>query len=365
MLKDLMTIPGLKFNPMMLLHGEQYLEVAKPLPTEGTLTNSMRIKHIYDKGKGALVVFEAKTTDEKGELVATNDLSMFIRGIGGFGGDRGPADDNAGAIPQRAPDAIEKQVTTKTQAILYRLAGGDMNPLHIDPNMSSMGGFKVPILHGLCSLGYASRHVIKHFAGNDPKLFKAIKVRFTKHVFPGETIVTEMWKVSPTRIVFQCKVAERPNDGNVLSNCYIDLVSTSASGSSPSSSAPSSSSNTAPLASASVFQNLGAALQANGAELVKSIKAVYQFDVVDASGKTHTWTADLANGNGALYQGPPKSGSAGVTLTAKDADFVAIMTGKTDPQKAFMSGQLKIKGNIGLATKLELLIKNKPSSAKL
>lgn len=366
LLGELMSIPGLKFNPMMLLHGEQYLEVAKPLPTSGKLKNTMRIKHIYDKGKGALVVFEAKTHDEAGQLVATNDLSMFIRGIGGFGGDRGPADDGAGAIPSRAPDATESQTTTKTQAILYRLAGGDMNPLHIDPNMSAMGGFKVPILHGLCSLGYASRHVLKHFANNNPARFKAIKVRFTKHVFPGETIVTEMWKASPTRIIFQCKVAERPNDGNVLSNCYIDLHPEGAAPS-PSAGASSSSSSAGPqLASAAVFTNLAATLQANGAELVKSIKAVYQFDVVDEAGKTHTWTADLANGNGALYQGAPKApATAGVTLVAKDADFVALMTGKTDPQKAFMNGQLKIRGNIGLATKLELLIKNKPSGAKL
>lgn len=297
-------------------------------------------------------------------MIATNDLSMFIRGIGGFGGDRGPADDGAGAIPQRAPDAVESQTTTKTQAILYRLAGGDMNPLHIDPNMSAMGGFKVPILHGLCTFGFAARHVLKHFAGNDPARFKAIKVRFTKHVFPGETIVTEMWKVSPTRIVFQCKVAERPKDGNVLSNCYIDLHPAEGAASSPSAAAPAASSSGG-LASAAVFANLAAALKANGPTLVASIKAVYQFDVIDAAGKTHSWTADLANGDGALYEGTPKSGQPGVTLIAKDADFVALMTGKTDPQKAFMSGQLKIRGNIGLATKLELLIKGKPNGAKL
>lgn len=362
LLGEVMSIPGLKFNPMMLLHGEQYLEVAKPLPTSGKLTNSIRIKHIYDKGKGALVVFEAKTHDEANELVATNDLSMFIRGIGGFGGDRGPADDGAGAIPQRAPDATESQLTTKTQAMLYRLAGGDMNPLHIDPNMSSMGGFKVPILHGLCSLGFAARHVIKHFAGNNPARFKAIKVRFTKHVFPGETIVTEMWKVSATRIVFQCKVAERPNDGYVLSNCYVDIHP---EGAATSSSAPAAAAGPK-LASAAVFAGLASALEANGPELVKAINAVYQFDVVDAAGKTHSWTADLSSGKGALYEGAPKApAKAGVTLVAKDADFVALMTGKTDPQKAFMAGQLKIRGNIGLATKLELLIKKKPSAAKL
>lgn len=360
LLGEVMTIPGLKFNPMMLLHGEQYLEVSKPLPTSGKLTNSIRIKNIYDKGKGALVVFEAKSHDESGDLVATNDLSMFIRGIGGFGGDRGPADDGAGAIPQRAPDATESQLTNKDQAMLYRLAGGDMNPLHIDPNMSAMGGFKVPILHGLCSLGFASRHVLKHFAGNNPARFKAMKVRFTKHVFPGETIVTEMWKVSPTRIVFQCKVAERPNDGYVLSNSYVDIHP---EGAAPSSSSAPASSAGPQLASAAVFENLAAALKANGPELVKAIKAVYQFDVVDSAGKTHSWTADLANGDGALYQGAPKApATAGVTLIAKDADFVALMTGKTDPQKAFMNGQLKIRGNIGLATKLELLIKKKPAA---
>jgi len=226
-LNQVVSTPGLSFNPMMLLHGEQYLEIKAPIPTSANLTSRAKISHIYDKGKGALVIVDCNTTDEAGKLICTNQISLFIRGIGGFGGERGPADSST-PVPNRSPDAICMEKTAPNQALLYRLAG-DRNPLHADPNMAQMGGFDQPILHGLCSLGYAGRAVLKHFCDNDPKHFKSMRVRFTKHVFPGETIVTEMWKVSPTEILFQCKVAERPDAGLVLSNCSIQLHPSAAS----------------------------------------------------------------------------------------------------------------------------------------
>lgn len=217
---QLLSVPGLTFNPVMLLHGEQYLELKRPLPLHATLTQHARISQIFDKGKGALVIIDISSQDESGAEVAFNQASMFIRGLGGFGGERGPSSD-INQPPDRAPDAVYQAQTTPHQALFYRLTGSDPNPLHADPQIGQMAGFARPILHGLCTFGFAARAVLKTFAGDDPTRFHSIKVRFARHVFPGETIVTEMWRTSDTEIVFQAKVAER--DEVVLSNAAITL----------------------------------------------------------------------------------------------------------------------------------------------
>eukprot|EP01132_Coremiostelium_polycephalum_P004144 gene4144-5184_t len=218
-------IGGLEYNPMMLLHGEHYLEIRAPIPTKGTLVTTSKVNNFYDKGKGVLLVVEAITSDkESGKEIFLNRFSLFIRGIGGFGGYRGPSDRPI-PIPSRKPDAIHTHKTTDDQALIYRLAGGDLNPLHADPEMAKLGNFNKPILHGLCSFGIASRAVLEHFCNNDPKRFKSIGVRFSKHVFPGETLVTEMWKIAPNQVLFISKVLER---GDVaLSNGIVTIVPSS------------------------------------------------------------------------------------------------------------------------------------------
>jgi len=217
----LLSMPGLKFNPMMLLHGEQYLEVKKPLPAAAQITSYGRISQVYDKGGGALLLMDMTSEDESGEVIAFNQISIFIRGIGGFGGDRGPSSGNVNLPPEREPDAVHEQAVPANQALLYRLTG-DRNPLHADPAMAAIGGFDRPILHGLCTFGFAARAVLKRFADNDPASFKSIKTRFARHFFPGETLVTEMWDAGNGEIIFRCKAAER--NEYVIKNAKIELV---------------------------------------------------------------------------------------------------------------------------------------------
>ena len=143
------TVPGLagEFNFMLLLHGEQDIEVRKPIPTEAKVTTSGRVAGLYDKGKAALCILETETKDASGDVLFVNRFSLFLRGAGGFGGDAGPKAGNE--APSRTPDHVVESPTLPQQALLYRLSG-DKNPLHADPDFAKMGGFDKPILHGLC-----------------------------------------------------------------------------------------------------------------------------------------------------------------------------------------------------------------------
>ncbi|KAF3767397.1 hypothetical protein M406DRAFT_79835 [Cryphonectria parasitica EP155] len=195
------------FSPMMLLHGEQYLEVRKyPIPTSGRLLSKAKLIEVVDKGSAAIVKHGVTTTNaDTGEELFYNEMTVFLRGCGGFGGQKKPADRGASTAankpPGRAPDVIVEEKTTEEQACVYRLSG-DYNPLHVDPAFAKMGGFKVPILHGLCFFGIASKAVYEKFGA-----FKNVKVRFAGTVLPGETLVTEMWKEG-NKVLFQTKVKE-------------------------------------------------------------------------------------------------------------------------------------------------------------
>ncbi len=192
-------VPGLQFNPVMLLHGEQDLEIKKPIPTSGEVETSGKVAGIYDKGKAALVVMETESR-LKGESdpLFVNRFSLFLRGEGGFGGDSGPAAGNE--APDRAPDGTVESKTLPQQALLYRLSG-DKNPLHADPGFAKMGGFDVPILHGLCSYGVVCKAVVDSALGGDTGKVARYQARFAGVVFPGETIVTSYWKEGNTILV--------------------------------------------------------------------------------------------------------------------------------------------------------------------
>ncbi len=217
---SMFSLKGFSVNPMMILHGEQYLEVlCAQIPTRAKTLNTSKIAHVYDKGKGALVVVETITKKkDTGEPLFRNEFSIFARGEGGFGGESGPPPGNE--PPARAPDFSHETPTMEHQAVLYRLSG-DYNPLHIDPEFAKLGGFDRPILHGLCTFGNVARAVIAAACRNEPARFRSIKARFAAPVMPGETIVTDIWKVSSSELIVRARVKQR--DVEVVKNARVTI----------------------------------------------------------------------------------------------------------------------------------------------
>ncbi|HKE75765.1 MAG TPA: MaoC/PaaZ C-terminal domain-containing protein [Acidimicrobiales bacterium] len=179
------------FNPAMLVHGEQSLSLARELPVEGEVETVTEITGIYDKGSGALVQAETTATlVADGQPLFTTGMGAFIRGEGGWGGDRGPS--NRFEAPDRAPDHEVTYPTRTDQALLYRLSG-DRNPLHSDPKFAAMAGFPKPILHGLCTYGFTGRALLHTVCGGDPARFRSMSGRFSSPVFPGEALTVRVW----------------------------------------------------------------------------------------------------------------------------------------------------------------------------
>ena len=208
--------PESGIDEVKILHGEQEIEVYRPLPVDGRVTAQTRITAIVDKGKekGALIFSERTVKDvATGEAVATLRHTSFARGNGGFGGPTGPTP-APHRLPEREPDLVRDLPTLPQAALIYRLSG-DYNPLHADPRVAKAAGFKAPILHGLCSLGVAGHAILASCCDYEPGRFKGLKLRFSAPVYPGETIRTEMWRDGGV-VSFRARVVER--DVVVLNN---------------------------------------------------------------------------------------------------------------------------------------------------
>lgn len=219
MMAQLASVEGLDFNFAMLLHGEQAIEIHRPVPTSlGEAVHSGRISEIYDKGKGALVILEIETSTPDGERLFTNRSSIFLRGEGGFGGDSGPTAGNV--APERTPDHVVESPTLPQQALLYRLSG-DKNPLHADPAFAAFGGFDRPILHGLCSYGVVCKAVVDTVLSGDTTKVSGYSARFAGPVFPGETIVTSIWE-EDGGVLITAETKER--NSPVISNAALTVA---------------------------------------------------------------------------------------------------------------------------------------------
>jgi acyl dehydratase len=228
--KDLKAVPSLAtvvawgsgprfgsstINFMLVVHGEQSIELHKPMPVGADIVADSRVVAVYDKGpKGAVIVTESVLKDAKtGEKIVTLGSSIFARGDGGFGGpSEGQPEPHP--IPARAPDLSLDFDTRPDQALIYRLSG-DRNPLHSDPAFAKMAGFPRPILHGLCTYGITCRAVLQGFAEYQPERIKSHAARFSSPVFPGETITVDMWKDGDV-VSFEARVKSR--DVTVIKN---------------------------------------------------------------------------------------------------------------------------------------------------
>ncbi|KAJ3692839.1 hypothetical protein LUZ60_011934 [Juncus effusus] len=212
----LVDVSGLHHDPSLLLHGQQYIEIYKPIPSSSTIVNKISVAGLHDKGKAAILELETTSyLKETGEKLCMNRSTVFLRGAGGFSDSSKPFSySNYPAnqifrfsIPKSEPTLFYEDRTQSSQALLYRLSG-DYNPLHSDPTIAQIAGFNRPIQHGLCTLGFAIRAVIKCFCNGEPTAIKNIFGRFLLHVFPGETLITQMW-LQPPRVIYETKVKER------------------------------------------------------------------------------------------------------------------------------------------------------------
>ncbi len=198
-----------------LIHGEELVRIYKPFPPQGKIICFSEVTNIFDKGKAAVInVTTTGLTKDRTPLFEI-ETSFFYLGGGGFGGERGPKTEPLKPPEGIPPDFSVTYKTTENQAALYRL-NGDLNPLHIDLEAARFGGQEKPILHGLCTYGFAARAILYSLCDGDVSRFKEFKVRFSNIVYPGESLTTEGWKENG-RYLIQVKTERAV----VLSNAYV------------------------------------------------------------------------------------------------------------------------------------------------
>ncbi|MGV9792894.1 MaoC/PaaZ C-terminal domain-containing protein [Gordonia sp. NPDC003422] len=209
------SFPGVDIDLAKVVHGSQQITAHRPLPPGGKATTRTRIAELQDKGSAAVIVQESVTTTDDGEPLWTARSSIFAKGEGGFGGERGTS--SKIAYPDRDPDHRLTVATLPQQALLYRLCG-DRNPLHSDPEFASRAGFPRPILHGLCSYGTVCRAVTDAVLDGDVAAVGEFSATFAGVVFPGETLSVNVWEADD-RLLVTATVGDRddaPALGNVV-----------------------------------------------------------------------------------------------------------------------------------------------------
>jgi acyl dehydratase len=215
-------LPGIDVSRTRLLHGGQTIRAHRPIPVHGSAVQTSSVRAVYDKGQAAVVVLGAEIADDDGPLW-TSETQIFVRGEGGFGGERGPS--VRLPLPDRAPDRTVDRRTREDQALLYRLCG-DWNPLHADPEFAKLAGFDRPNLHGLCTYGLVLKAVVDTALDGDVSRVGSYTARFAGVLFPGEPLRIRMWHTpaapgSAGRVQLSVTAPER-GDAPVLADAFVE-----------------------------------------------------------------------------------------------------------------------------------------------
>ncbi|MET7856428.1 MaoC/PaaZ C-terminal domain-containing protein [Streptomyces sp. NPDC005318] len=211
-----LSSPGIDIDLAAVLHGAQTVQVHRAVPVTGRAVQTSKVAAVYDKGKAAVVVLRTEAADDDGPLW-TNDAEIYVRGEGGFGGERGPS--GRQAVIAVVPDRTVERHIREDQALLYRLSG-DWNPLHADPEFAVKAGFDRPILHGLCTYGMTLKAVADTLLDGDVTRVRSYRTRFAGVVFPGETLRIRMW-AGEGRVRVAVTVVER-DDAPVLADTFVE-----------------------------------------------------------------------------------------------------------------------------------------------
>ncbi|MFI9149302.1 MaoC/PaaZ C-terminal domain-containing protein [Streptomyces sp. NPDC053367] len=211
-----LSMPGVEVDLARVLHGGQSLIVHRPVPATGRATATSRVAAVYDKGKAAILVLRTDVADADGPLW-TDEARIYVRGEGGWGGDRGP--DTRLEPPAGQPDRTLMRAVREDQALLYRLSG-DWNPLHADPDFAKTAGFERPVLHGLCTYGMTLKAVVDTLLGGDVTRVRSYATRFAGAVFPGETLRIRLWRTEPGTVRAAVSAVER-DDAPVLADTLV------------------------------------------------------------------------------------------------------------------------------------------------